>query len=310
MAGENRTSGTVWGVPGDRHCYHNDPKKTKWRCSGVDNKEPITHIIDLALAEDGQDKTSEAIFSKQDCLRAAMLAKEEGIVAGINIAEKVFQRQNPEITFEAYVMDGTRIYPQEKIASVYGPVMSILKTERVALNFLQRMSGIATATAEYVKRLEGTGTQILDTRKTAPGHRFLDKLAVRLGGGANHRMGLYDMALIKDNHIDAVGSIREAVKRIRDAFPDLPVEVEARSLPDVKDLLRIGIDRIMLDNFSLEDMKEAAHIVNRKIPLEASGGITLDNIREVALTGVDYISIGALTHSVKALDITMLIEDT
>jgi len=276
----------------------------------VDNKEPITHIIDLALAEDGRDKTSEAIFSKQDCLRAAMLAKEEGIVAGINIAEKVFQRQDPDITFEAYVMDGTRIYPQEKIASVYGPVMSILKTERVALNFLQRMSGIATATAEYVKRLEGTGTQILDTRKTAPGHRFLDKLAVRLGGGANHRMGLYDMALIKDNHIDAVGSIREAVKRIRDAFPDLPVEVEARSLPDVKDLLRIGIDRIMLDNFSLEDMKEAAHIVNRKIPLEASGGITLDNIREVALTGVDYISIGALTHSVKALDITMLIEDT
>ena len=276
----------------------------------MDNKESITHIIDLALDEDGQDKTSEAIFSKQDCLRAAMLAKEEGIVAGINIAEKVFQRQDPEITFEAYVMDGTRIYPQEKIASVYGPVMSILKAERVALNFLQRMSGIATATAEYVKRLEGTGTQILDTRKTAPGHRFLDKFAVRLGGGANHRMGLYDMALIKDNHIDAVGSISEAVKRVRDAFPDLPVEVEARSLPDVKDLLRIGIDRIMLDNFSVENMKEAVHLVNRKIPLEASGGITLDNIREVALTGVNYISIGALTHSVKAFDITMLIEDT
>jgi len=273
-------------------------------------EEFIKHIIDLALAEDGQDKTSESLFSKKDCLRAAMLAKEGGVIAGINIAKKVFQRQDPDIIFKAHVSDGARISPQEKIASVYGPLRSILKAERVTLNFLQRMSGIATATAEYVKRLEGTGTQILDTRKTAPGHRILDKLAVRLGGGANHRMGLYDMALIKDNHIDAVGSIREAVKRIRDAFPELPIEVEARSLSDVKDLLRLGIDRIMLDNFSLEDMKEAVRLVNRQIPLEASGGITLENIREVALTGVDYISVGALTHSVKVLDITMLIEET
>ena len=274
----------------------------------MDSEELSNHIIELALTEDGQDKTSEAIFSKEEQLCAALFAKEKGVVAGLDIAQTVFERQDSTIRLEAHVADGEWVHPGEKIASVYGSARSILKAERVVLNFLQRMSGIATATADYVKKLEGTKAQLLDTRKTVPGHRILDKLAVRLGGGANHRMGLYDMALIKDNHIDAAGSLREAVKRVQNAFPGLTIEVEARSISDVKELLDLGVDRIMLDNFSLEDMKEAVRIVDGKIPLEASGGITLENIRDVALTGVDYISVGALTHSVRALDITILIE--
>jgi len=281
---------------------------TTWRPLAMGTEDVFNQIIDLALAEDGQDKTSEAIFSKDEQLCAALFAKEEGVVAGLDIVQTVFERQDSTIRVEAHLADGERVYSGDKIASVYGPARSILKAERVALNFLQRMSGIATATADYVKRLEGTNAQLLDTRKTLPGHRMLDKLAVRVGGGANHRMGLYDMALIKDNHIDAAGSIGEAVKRVRDAFPGLAVEVESRSISDVKELLGLGVDRIMLDNFSPGDMKEAVRIVDAKIPLEASGGITLENIREVALTGVDYISVGALTHSVKALDITILIE--
>jgi nicotinate-nucleotide pyrophosphorylase (carboxylating) len=282
--------------------------QTKWRPFAMGTEEVFNQIIDLAFAEDGQDKTSEAVFSKEEHLCAALFAKEEGVVAGLGILQTVFKRQDSTIRLETHVVEGGVVHPGERIASVYGPARSVLKAERVALNFLQRMSGIATATADYVKRLEGTKAQLLDTRKTLPGHRTLDKLAVRVGGGANHRMGLYDMALIKDNHIDAAGSIGEAVKRVRNAFPGLAVEVEARSLSDVKELLGLGVNRIMLDNFSLENMKEAVRIVEGKIPLEASGGITLENIREVAMTGVDYISVGALTHSAKALDITILIE--
>ncbi|RLB28759.1 MAG: carboxylating nicotinate-nucleotide diphosphorylase [Deltaproteobacteria bacterium] len=274
----------------------------------MDSEDLIYQIIDLALLEDGRDKTSEAIFEKDKSLDAFMVAKEKGIIAGIDIAQKVFKRQDCSVSFQANVADGSRISRGEKIATIHGLARSIFKAERVALNFLQRMSGIATITAEYVKRLQGTKAKLLDTRKTVPGHRILDKLAVRLGGGMNHRMGLYDMALIKDNHIDAAGSIEKAVKKVRERFPKLPIEVEARSVSDVEELLGLGVDRIMLDNFSLEDMKEAVRITDGRIPLEASGGITLDNIREVALTGVDYISVGALTHSVKALDITLLVE--
>jgi nicotinate-nucleotide pyrophosphorylase (carboxylating) len=268
----------------------------------------ITQIIDLALEEDGQDKTSEAIFSPDDCLHAALFAKEAGIIAGIAIAREVFYRQDSKISFDAHVSDGIKITPGFKIASVHGPARGVLRAERVVLNFMQRMSGIATAISTYVKKCEGTKAKILDTRKTVPGHRILDKLAVRIGGGMNHRMGLYDMALIKDNHIDRVGSISEAVKRIRQTFLDLPIEVEARTLVDVKELMALKVDRIMLDNFAIEDLKKAVDLVNGQIPLEASGGITLANIRDVALTGVDFISVGAITHSVKALDITMLIE--
>ena len=276
----------------------------------INTDDLIVLIIDTALKEDGPDKTTDAIFSADDGLTAGIFAKEKGIIAGTDIAKKVFYRQDPSIVFSAGISDGMEISPGDKIASVSGPARGILKAERPALNFMQRMSGIATMTAEYVKEVKGTKAQILDTRKTIPGHRILDKLAVRLGGGVNHRMGLYDMALIKDNHIDKIGSLAEAVNRIRQTYPDLPIEAEARSVSDVKELLELGVDRIMLDNFTIEDIKKAVSTVRGRIPLEASGGITLDSVRDVALTGVDYISVGAITHSVEVLDITMLIEET
>jgi nicotinate-nucleotide pyrophosphorylase (carboxylating) len=200
------------------------------------------------------------------------------------------------------------VEPGTHIATIVGPARGVLKAERVALNFLQRMSGIATITAAYVEAVRGTRARILDTRKTAPGLRVLDKAAVRIGGGENHRIGLSDMALIKDNHIDAAGSMVEAVKRVRKAFPGVPVEVEARNLADVKTLIGLQVDRIMLDNFALDAMRQAVELVAGRCPLEASGGITLRTVRAVAETGVDCISVGDITHSVKALDISMTIQ--
>lgn len=274
----------------------------------MNTHELIEKIIDLALVEDGADITSSAIFSTDDQLSAVFKAKEEGIIAGTDVAARVFNRVNPSIVCAFNIPDGAAVGKGETIGSVSGPAADVLKAERIALNFLQRMSGIATSTAQYVRLVRGTNACILDTRKTAPGHRVLDKQAVRTGGGANHRMGLWDMALIKDNHIDRVGSVAEAVKKVRESCPDIPVEVEARSLDDVKELMEIGVDRIMLDNFSLENMRRAVEMVHGAVPLEASGGITLGSVREVALTGVDYISVGDITHSVKSLDISLLIE--
>lgn len=268
----------------------------------------IDEIITLALEEDGRDITSEAIFPAGHVLRAVMKAKEHGVVAGLEVAGRVFSMVDSAIACSFDVKDGDTVGPGQRIAVVNGPARAVLKAERVALNFLQRMSGIATLTARYVRQLEGTGAHILDTRKTAPGMRVLDKAAVRSGGGVNHRMGLYDMALIKDNHIDAAGSVQEAVRRVRQASPGVPVEVEARTLQDVQTLLDLGVDRIMLDNFSIEMMRRAVEMAAGRIPLEASGGITLDTVRDVALTGVDFISAGEITHSVRALDISMTIE--
>ncbi|MCD6280428.1 MAG: carboxylating nicotinate-nucleotide diphosphorylase [Deltaproteobacteria bacterium] len=268
----------------------------------------IESIIEIALEEDGEDKTSTALFSASDVLEARLIAKSEGLIAGLDIASKVFHKVDPSITFEPSVQDGFPVKDGQVLANVGGAARGILKAERVALNFLQRMSGIATATREYVDKVDGTGAIILDTRKTVPGHRVLDRMAVRIGGGKNHRMGLYDMALIKDNHIDNIGSITGAVSRLRRVYPDLPIEVEARSLSDVEELVRLGVDRIMLDNFTLNDIRSAVAMVAGKIPIEASGNITLDNVREVALCGVDYISVGAITHSVRVLDISMLVE--
>ena len=268
----------------------------------------IESIIEIALEEDGEDKTSTALFSDSDVLEARLIAKAEGLIAGLDIASKVFHKVDPSITFEPSVQDGFPVKDGQVLANVGGAARGILKAERVALNFLQRMSGIATATREYVDKVDGTGAIILDTRKTVPGHRVLDRMAVRIGGGKNHRMGLYDMALIKDNHIDNIGSITGAVSRLRRVYPDLPIEVEARSLSDVEELVRLGVDRIMLDNFTLNDIRSAVAMVAGKIPIEVSGNITLDNVREVALCGVDYISVGAITHSVRVLDISMLVK--
>jgi nicotinate-nucleotide pyrophosphorylase (carboxylating) len=274
----------------------------------MDTAELTDDIIQLALDEDGRDITSEAIFPEHSTLRAVMTAKADGIVAGVRVAGRVFMLTDPGIVCMFEVEDGQAVSAGQKIAVVTGPARGILKAERVALNFLQRMSGIATLTSAYVKRVEGTKARILDTRKTAPGQRVLDKTAVRLGGGENHRLGLFDMALIKDNHIDAAGSIEEALERVRNVFPGVAVEVEARGLDDVETLLSLKVDRIMLDNFTLEAMRQAVEFVAGRIPLEASGGITLDTVRDVALTGVDYISVGDITHSVRALDISMTIE--
>ena len=265
----------------------------------------IESIIDLALAEDGEDITSNAIFEPGDEMRAAFTVKAAGVIAGLDIARLVFIRINPLVQCAFHIRDGDRIEPGDVIGFVAGPATDVLKGERVALNFLQRMSGIATRTAEYVDRIRGTKAKILDTRKTAPGQRVLDKYAVRAGGGMNHRMGLWDMALIKDNHIDREGVLSSAVRKVRQRCPGVTVEVEARTLDDVRELLALGVDRIMLDNFSLEDLRRAVELVGGRIPLEASGGVTLDTIRDVALTGVDYISVGDITHSVKALDISL-----
>ncbi len=271
-------------------------------------RDPVDRIILMALEEDGRDITSEAIFRVPQTLSAVVRAKAEGVVAGIEVARRTFLLVDPGIVFDAACKDGDRVSRGSIVAKVRGPALGVLKAERVALNFLQRMSGIATLTSEYVRRVEGTRAKILDTRKTAPGMRILDKAAVRCGGGCNHRMGLFDMALVKDNHVDAAGSIEEAVHRVRDAFPGVPVEVEARTLEDVGLLLKLGVDRIMLDNFSLQDTKRAVALVSGRVPLEASGNITLDRVREVAETGVDFISVGEITHSVRALDIAMTIE--
>lgn len=274
----------------------------------MDTAELMDDIIQLALDEDGRDITTEAIFTEDSSLQAIMKAKADGIIAGVQVAKRVFTLVDPGIACIFEVLDGQSVIAGQKIAVISGPARGILKAERVALNFLQRMSGIATSTARYVKKLEGTKARILDTRKTSPGQRVLDKMAVRIGGGNNHRMGLFDMALIKDNHIDAAGSITEAVDRVRKVSPRVAIEVEARSLDDVRTLLGLMVDRIMLDNFSIKEMEQAVNLVDGRIPVEASGNITLETIRAVALTGVDYISVGEITHSVKALDISMIIE--
>ena len=274
----------------------------------MDTAELMDDIIQLALDEDGRDITTEAIFTEDSSLRAVIKAKADGIIAGVQVAKRVFTLVDPGIACILEVHDGQAVVAGSKIAVITGPARGILKAERVALNFLQRMSGIATGTATYVKSIEGTKARILDTRKTSPGQRVLDKMAVRIGGGNNHRMGLFDMALIKDNHIDAAGSIKEAVTRVRKASPRVAIEVEARSLDDVRTLLGLNVDRIMLDNFSIQEIEKAVNLINGRIPLEASGGITLETIRAVALTGVDFISVGDITHSVKALDISMTIE--
>ena len=274
----------------------------------MNTKLLIDAIIDLAFEEDGIDITSCAVFSDTDRLGAVLKAKAHGIVAGIDIARRVFERADQAIACTFEVEDGSPVVPGTLLGAVSGPARGILKAERVALNFLQRMSGIATMTAGYVEQVQGTKARILDTRKTAPGQRILDKMAVRLGGGCNHRLGLWDMALIKDNHIDAAGSMRKAVDRVRQACPGVPIEVEARTLEDVRELIDLKVDRIMLDNFGVDEMKEAVTLTGGRVDLEASGGITLATVRAVALTGVDYISTGEITHSVKALDISMTIE--
>lgn len=272
----------------------------------------VGRLIEQALMEDVGfgDITSESLIPEDQLGNAVLVAKESGIISGLEIVTIVFSNVDGQVTFSSDVQDGALVEKGTSLGMIHGPVRSILTGERVALNFLQRMSGIATLTHKYVHAVAGTKARITDTRKTVPGLRVLDKKAVVDGGGINHRFALDSMVLIKDNHIVAAGGVRNAVLRCKQYLQEIkmtiPIEVETTSIQQVKELLEIGgIDRIMLDNYSLEEMAEAVKIIAGRFEVEASGGVTLSTVRAIAETGVDVISVGALTHSPKALDISL-----
>ena len=275
------------------------------------NQAPLSvEVIDsirLALEEDIRtgDVTTNSIVSENASLRGRIIAKQDGVVAGLQVAGAVWGELDERVSFASKIQDGSRVENRTVLAEVVGPARALLTGERTALNFLGRMSGIATLTRRFVEAIAGTHATILDTRKTAPGLRITDKLAVQLGGGQNHRAGLFDMVLIKDNHIDFAGSITAAVTRVREAGVRLEIEVEARTLAHVREALALGVERILLDNMSFELMREAVQITAGRAKLEASGNVTLDNVLEVARTGVDFISVGALTHSPKVFDVSL-----
>jgi nicotinate-nucleotide pyrophosphorylase (carboxylating) len=270
--------------------------------------DKIDSIIKNALNEDvgSGDITTDTIFPPDAKCEAQIIAKEKGIIAGIPIAKRVFQELDPEVSFSQNSNDGDRVTPGQEILRIKATVRAVLTGERLALNLLQRMSGIATATSLYVDAVKGSKTKILDTRKTAPGLRVLDKYAVLAGGAQNHRFGLYDLILIKDNHINFAGGISNAVEIVRSKYQNkFKIEVETSTLDEVKEALSSGADIIMLDNMNISMMKEAVKMINKKALTEASGGITLSTLTDIADTGVDYISVGAITHSSPALDISL-----
>ncbi len=268
-------------------------------------------LIDLSFSEDigDGDHTTLCCVPEDAMGQSQLLIKEEGILAGIRIAKEVFHRFDPTMQVEVFIEDGTRVKPGDVAMIVTGKVRSLLQTERLMLNIMQRMSGIATMTAKYVEKLDGTNTRVLDTRKTTPGMRMLEKEAVKIGGGTNHRIGLFDMILLKDNHVDFCGGIKNALDRCaqyqKEKGLNLKVEIEVRTFDEIEQVMQHGgADRIMLDNFSVENTKKAVEIINHKFEVESSGGITFDTLRDYAECGVDFISVGALTHSVMGLDMS------
>ncbi|MBE3036576.1 MAG: carboxylating nicotinate-nucleotide diphosphorylase [Candidatus Atribacteria bacterium] len=268
----------------------------------------IDKIIEQALLEDigTGDITTEYIIPSNLKAKGIIKTSEEGVVAGLDITCLVFKKLDSEICFQPKIEDGNKILPGEILTEITGPARTILQGERVALNFLQRMSGIATFTSKFCQEVKDFPVRIVDTRKTTPGLRILEKYAVRMGGGYNHRFGLYDAVLIKDNHIAVAGGIKSAVNSVRKQISHtVKIEVEVENLSQLQEALKVQVDIIMLDNMDLETMKEAVKIVNGKALIEASGGITLEKVRKIAQTGVNLISIGALTHSVKSLNISM-----
>ncbi len=273
-------------------------------------EELIDSLIDLAFAEDigDGDHTTLSTIPADAMGRQHLLVKEEGILAGVDVARRVFERFDPLLRMTVMIGDGKHVKPGDIAFVVEGPVRSLLQTERTMLNIMQRMSGIATMTARYQERLSGLKAKVLDTRKTTPGMRILEKEGVRLGGGANHRMGLFDMILIKDNHVDFAGGIPQAVSRAKEYLKsrgkDLKIEVEVRNTAEIDQALEAGVDRIMLDNFTPERTAEAVSRIAGRAEIESSGGITLDTLRSYGEAGVDFISVGALTHSVKGLDMS------
>lgn len=278
----------------------------------MNSNEYIEKLIDLAIAEDigDGDHSSLSCIPQNATGSVKLMFKQKGVVAGIEIAAKIYERIDSKVEFTSLLSDGVEVSPGDFGFIAKGSVHTLLQAERIVLNVMQRMSGIATQTRRYVKEIEGTNAKILDTRKTTPGMRILDKLAVKIGGGYNHRMGLFDMIMLKDNHIDFAGGIEQAIKKaneyLKQTGKSLPIEVETRSLDDIKKVLSFGgVTRVMFDNFSVEQTREAVELVNGKFETESSGGITLETIRGYAETGVDYISVGALTHQIKSLDMNL-----
>lgn len=278
----------------------------------MDQRLSVDAIIEKALLEDiGEgDHTSLSTIPRDAIGRAQLLVKQQGILSGIDIARKVFKKVDPTISMTDYLSDGSKIKPGDIAFSILGPSISILKAERLVLNFMQRMSGIATTTSLYVEKLEGLNTRVLDTRKTTPLLRELEKQAVIHGGGQNHRFGLYDMIMIKDNHVDFAGGIEKAIKSANEYLErnrlKLKIEIEVRNLKELEQVLKIGgVHRIMLDNFPVDTLSKAVKLVNGKFETEASGGINLDTIRSYAETGVDFVSVGALTHQIQSLDLSL-----
>jgi nicotinate-nucleotide pyrophosphorylase (carboxylating) len=280
------------------------------------NGKEIEKLIDRALREDigPGDITSQAVVDRDLKGTATILAKEKGILAGLKIARKIFKKVDPSLKFNPFKRDGDRIKPQDKIVSITGNIRSILKAERTALNFLQQLSGVATYTSTFVNKVKGSSVKILDTRKTVPGLRALQKYAVKLGGGQNHRMGLYDMILIKENHIKAAGGVTEVIKKAmsfskkKSKTGKLKIEVETKTFKEVEKAAQMGVDVIMLDNISLPQIRKAVWIIrsiDENIKIEVSGNIDLNLVRQIAKTGIDFISVGALTHSAKALDFSL-----
>ena len=274
-------------------------------------KELEDRLIDLAFAEDigDGDHTTLCCIPADAMGKSHLLIKEDGILAGVEVAKEVFRRFDPELKVEVLIPDGSPVKVGNIAMVVTGKVRSLLQTERLMLNIMQRMSGIATMTHKYVERLKGTHTHVLDTRKTTPGMRVLEKQAVKIGGGMNHRIGLFDMILLKDNHIDFAGGIHNAISRCHEYLKqkslDLKIEIEVRNFDELNQVLECGgVDRIMLDNFTVPDTKKAVELIGGRFETESSGGITIDTIRDYALQGVDFVSVGALTHSVKGLDMS------
>ena len=274
---------------------------------------PFTNdLIELAVREDigDGDHSSLACIPPDERGRMKLLVKQEGVLAGVEVAEMVLRRLDPDVAFDKRIEDGAHVRPGDVAFYVEGRVVSLLQAERILLNIMQRMSGVATQTAVYVARLEGLHTKVLDTRKTTPGMRVLDKMAVKLGGGENHRMGLFDMILLKDNHIDFAGGIRPAIEGVRRYLAakgkTIPIECEVRTLEDIDEVFAAGgVDRIMFDNFTPEMTRRAVEKVAGRCETESSGGITLDTMRDYAECGVDFISVGALTHQIKSLDMSL-----
>ena len=280
-----------------------DVKETK--------EQLIDELIRLAFAEDigDGDHTTLCCIPASQMRKSQLIVKEDGVLAGVDMARRIFHAFDPTLKMTTFIEDGAEVKKGDIAFVVEGKVQSLLQTERLMLNVMQRMSGIATMTRRYVKALEGTKTRVLDTRKTTPGMRIMEKEAVRIGGGVNHRIGLFDMILLKDNHVDFAGGIRSAIERchqyLKEKGKDLKIEIEVRNFDEIRQVLEIGgVDRVMFDNFTPEDTKKAVEMIGGRFETESSGGITFDTLRAYAASGVDFISVGALTHSVKGLDMS------